>query len=168
MGLFDKLKKSKDKKEVKIEKKEDVKPKTTDVEENKADKTKPEPKQEKKLSEDKTQIKSAKDKKLSEKKAKKIKYQSAYKVLLRPVVSEKATYLTGQNSYVFEVAPNMNKIEVKKAIISVYGVEPIKVNIMNVSGKFVRYGKVSGKTKAWKKAIVTLKPGETIKIYEGV
>ncbi|MBU1164682.1 50S ribosomal protein L23 [Patescibacteria group bacterium] len=102
------------------------------------------------------------------KKPKDIKYQGAYRVLIKPVVSEKATMLTSQNSYVFEVAPKMNKIEIKKAVQKVYNVTPIKVNIINVIGRNVRYGKTSGKTKSWKKAIVTLKDGDTIQLYEGV
>ena len=62
----------------------------------------------------------------------------------------------------------MNKVEVKKAIRTIYNVEPIKVNIANFSGKSVRYGRIKGKTKNWKKAIVTLKQGDKIEVYEGV
>ena len=62
----------------------------------------------------------------------------------------------------------MNKIDVKKAIRTIYEVDPIKVNILNLSGRKVRYGKTRGKTKRWKKAIVTLKKGDSIEVYEGV
>ncbi len=92
----------------------------------------------------------------------------AYEILLKPVVTEKATNLASENKYVFEVSPRANKIEIKKAVKNVYGVEPLRVNIIKVSGKEIRSGRISGRTKDWKKAIVTLKPGEQIEIYEGV
>jgi len=94
--------------------------------------------------------------------------KDAYKVLLRPLATEKGTYLGTQNKYIFEVAKSANKIEIKKAIHAVYGVLPLSVNIVNLLGKKVRYGKTRGKNKDSKKAIVTLKKNETIQIYEGV
>lgn len=94
--------------------------------------------------------------------------RDAYKILIRPLITEKATYMGAFNQYVFEVAPGAGKIEVKKAIESVYGVSPKSVNIVTLSGKQRRYGRVMGRTKNWKKAIITLKPGEKIEIYEGV
>lgn len=93
---------------------------------------------------------------------------NAYKILLRPLVTEKATYLGMHNKHIFEVSSKFSKIEIKKAIQSVYGVTPVSVNIISVSGKERRYGKVLGRTKNWKKAIITLKQGEKIEIYEGV
>lgn len=160
MGIFDKFRKPKKAEEVRKEEKKKIKAVAKDL---------PHLKQEVKAKKDeKKPERGAKAVEKPEKRVKEIKYKNAYRVLIKPVVSEKATYLTSQNSYVFEVAPDMNKIEIKKAILSVYGVEPIKVNIINVPGKFVRYGRVRGRTKNWKKAIVTLKPGETIQIYEGV
>lgn len=92
----------------------------------------------------------------------------SYRVLIKPLVTEKAAELGVLNKYVFEIAPSMNKIEVKKAILSVYGIEPISVNIINMLGKAVRYGRASGTTKDWKKAIVTLKAGDKIEVYHGV
>lgn len=94
--------------------------------------------------------------------------KDAYRVLIKPVVSEKATFIGQFNQYVFEVHPSTNKIVIKKAIQALYGVEPIKINIINVSGKSVRYGRNKGKTKRWKKAIVTLKQGQSIQVYEGI
>lgn len=91
----------------------------------------------------------------------------AYKILLRPLVSEKSTSLMSTNQYVFVVAENANKITIRKAVQSLYGVRPQKVNIMNISGKFVRYGKTQGMTKHWKKAMVTLQPGEKLDVYGG-
>lgn len=96
------------------------------------------------------------------------KSKIAYQTLIKPLVTEKAAELGAASKYVFAINPKMNKVEVKKAIRTIYGVEPIKVNISNVSGKKVRYGRVWGKTKDRKKAIVTLKSGDKIEIYEGV
>lgn len=96
------------------------------------------------------------------------KSNQAYKVLVKPLITEKAADLSELNKYVFAVNPKMNKVEVKKAIRSIYEVDPVAVNIINFSGKRVNYGRISGQKKAWKKAIVTLKPGDTIQVYEGV
>jgi large subunit ribosomal protein L23 len=101
-------------------------------------------------------------------KSKKEDTAEAYKILIKPLVTEKATDLANFNKYCFEVAKNANKIEIQKAIKNLYGVEPLDVNIINMKGKRVRYGRVSGKKKNWKKAIVTLKQGDKIAIYEGV
>jgi large subunit ribosomal protein L23 len=92
----------------------------------------------------------------------------AYKVLIRPMVTEKATNLSSVNQYVFMVANDANKISVTKAISEVYGVLPISVNIIKMKGKKVNRGRITGKRKDFKKAIVTLKKGESISVYEGV
>lgn len=88
----------------------------------------------------------------------------AYHILNRPVITEK---LTMDGRYGFRVSLDANKVEIAKAIARVYGVTPVAVNIINVRGKKVRYGKTSGTTSSWKKAIVTLKKGEKIDIVEG-
>lgn len=93
---------------------------------------------------------------------------NAYRILEKPLITEKVTDLGAYNKYAFQVSLNANKSEVKKAVKEVYGVEPICVNIVNVSGKKVRFGRVSGKTKNKKKAIITLKKGEKIEVYQGV
>lgn len=92
----------------------------------------------------------------------------AYRVLTKPLVTEKATNLGGQNKYVFIVDIKANKIEVAKAISEVYGVKPSSVNIVKMKGKQVSRGRIIGRRKDFKKAIVTLKKGETIQVYEGV
>ena len=92
----------------------------------------------------------------------------AYKILIRPMITEKATELGALNKYVFVIDPKMNKVEVKKAIRSVYNVEPTRINISNIAGKNVSYGRIRGQRKNWKKAIVTLKAGDKIEVYEGV
>jgi large subunit ribosomal protein L23 len=89
-------------------------------------------------------------------------------VLVKPLVTEKVSYLSPYGQYVFEVSPKTNKIEIAKAIERAYGVKPLGVNIIRVRGKKVRSGKTLGMTKKWKKAIVTLKPGDKIEIHEGV
>jgi large subunit ribosomal protein L23 len=89
----------------------------------------------------------------------------AYRHLVRPQLSEKANMLAQKNKYVFRVHPSANKPEVKKAIEKVYDVHVKKVNIVSVSGKSRRYGRAIGRTKSWKKAIITLPAGERI---EGV
>lgn len=95
-------------------------------------------------------------------------YISAYRVLVKPLVSEKASILGAEGKYFFAVQRKANKIEIAEAIKQVYGIKPVNVNIVNMKGKNVRTGKTLGKRKNWKKAIVTLPKGESIKIYEGV
>ncbi len=84
------------------------------------------------------------------------------RVLLKPIITEKATALATQNKYLFAVARETNKIEIKKAIKELYNFWPVKVNIIKMRGKEVRYGQTRGQTKKWIKAIVTLKKGEKI------
>lgn len=96
------------------------------------------------------------------------KFGNAYKVLIKPLITEKAGIMNAENKYVFEVANNSNKIEVAKAVREVYGIQPVNVNIIKVLGKNTRQGRTSGKRKDWKKAIVTLPKGQSIQIYEGV
>lgn len=97
-----------------------------------------------------------------------IKQERAYKVLIKPVISEKSTNFASLNKYVFEVFGKTNKVEVKKAIEELYGVKPIQINIIKRKGKNVRFGKTLGRTKDSKRAIVTLKKGDSIKLYEGI
>ena len=99
---------------------------------------------------------------------KKSVFGNAYKIIMKPLVTEKVSGLGVLNKYVFAVAKNTNKIEVAKAIKEIYGIKPVGVNVIRMSGKKARYGRISGRRKDWKKAIVTLPKGETIKIYEGV
>lgn len=93
---------------------------------------------------------------------------NAYKVLVKPLITEKAAALSSSNKYVFEVSRDSNKIEVADAVMEVYGERPISVNMVSVKGKKVRHGRTIGKRRDWKKAIVTLEEGKTINIYEGV
>lgn len=96
------------------------------------------------------------------------KHAASSRALVKPLITEKATHLASENKYVFVIARGANKIETAKAIQAVYGVKPLDVNIVNMKGKKVARGKVRGQRKDWKKAIVTLAKGDTIKVYEGV
>lgn len=93
----------------------------------------------------------------------------AHRILQQYHLSEKTNNLSSTGRYVFVVAKTANKIEIRKAVESVYDVHVTSVNVVNTKGKFRSYGKTSGRTSAWKKAIVTLKAGEKISgLAEGV
>jgi len=92
----------------------------------------------------------------------------AHRILIKPLITEKAGFLGHENKYVFEVAIGANKIEIAKAVEEVYSIKPVAVNVMNRDGKKVRRGREFGRRKDWKKAIVELPAGKTINIYEGV
>ncbi len=98
---------------------------------------------------------------------------NAHKIIIRPVITEKNTRVNEINKYTFEVARDTNKIEIKKAIEEIFGVNVQGVNIVNVKGKLkrrrTRHGVTEGYTRDWKKAIVTLTPdSKPIEIFEGV
>ena len=85
-------------------------------------------------------------------------------VLKSPHVTEKASDLTTNNQYVFKVYSNTNKVEIKKAVESLYSVEVINVRVINIHKKARRVGKTQGFRKGYKKAIVSLKQGQKIEI----
>lgn len=95
-------------------------------------------------------------------------HEISYRLLIKPLVTEKASNLGTENKYIFVVAKQANKITVAKAVEATYGVKPLNVNIINVEGKKVTRGRISGQRSDYKKAIVTLKKGDVIKVYEGV
>ncbi len=92
----------------------------------------------------------------------------AHRVLRRPLITEKTANLAADGVYVFEIAIDSGKIEVRDAIRELYGVTPRRVNVMKVRGKRVRFGRRKGVRRASKKALVYLKKGEHIDVYEGV
>jgi len=94
--------------------------------------------------------------------------KDAHKILIKPLISEKASGMGVENKYIFVVDVGVNKIMVKKAVEQVYGVKPTQINIINNKGKQVRTGRIQGQRKDWKKAVVTLPKGQSIQIYEGV
>ena len=89
-------------------------------------------------------------------------------VLIEPVLSEKATALREQNKYVFKVAPSATKTQIKEAVSKLFNVKVVNCTTINVFGKMKRLRAKAGRTASWKKAIVRLEPGQTIKVLEGV
>ena len=89
-------------------------------------------------------------------------------ILIEPVLSEKATALREQGKYVFRVAPAATKLQIKDAVAKLFNVKVVNCTTINVRGKEKRVRGKPGRTASWKKAIVRLAPGETIKVFEGV
>ena len=95
--------------------------------------------------------------------------EDAYKVIRRPMITEKSTLQKEMNNQLaFEVDRRANKIEIKKAVERVFKVRVKDVRTMNYQGKQKRLGRTVGRRPHWKKAIVTLQPGEKIEFFEGV
>ena len=92
--------------------------------------------------------------------------RNPHEVLIKPVVSERTTALMEGNKYTFKVDRNANKIEIKHAVESIFKVDVTDVKTMNVHGKFKRQGRFAGYTPNWKKAIVTIKTGQRLPIFE--
>jgi large subunit ribosomal protein L23 len=90
------------------------------------------------------------------------------RVIVRPVVTEKTTDMGESDKYVFEVASDANKNEVKQAVEKFFGVKVVDVRTMNVHGKPKRLGRYMGRRKDWKKAIVTLQSGDKIDLFDVV
>jgi len=88
-------------------------------------------------------------------------------VLLAPVVSEKSYSFIGANKYTFRVHPNAHKTQVRQAVEELFGVKVINVNVVKVQAKPKRRGMFKGTRPGWKKAIVQLRAGDTIEIFEG-
>lgn len=91
-----------------------------------------------------------------------------FDILRKPVITEKSTLLQEQGRYTFDVAPQATKLDIKQAVEAAFGVKVLRVNSMNVRGKKKRFGPRPATQRSWKKAIVSLAPGETITIFEGV
>lgn len=92
-----------------------------------------------------------------------------FEVLRRPLVTEKNTSLQQpQGKYVFEVDSDANKVQVKQAVEKAFKVTVTGVNMITVRGKEKRVGRKQVAGSPWKKAVVTLKPGDKIQIFEGV
>ena len=93
-----------------------------------------------------------------------------YEILRRPVVTEKNTALQALGKYAFEVAEAANKPQIKQAVEMAFDVEVTSVNVVLMRGKTRRIGRGRQlvQTPSWKKAVVTLKPGDSIQFFEGV
>lgn len=91
-----------------------------------------------------------------------------YEVLRKPLITEKNTELQAQGKYFFEVAKEANKLQIKQAVEKAFGVTVMATNVMTVPGKKRRMGKNEVLSPSWKKAVVTLKSGDKIELFEGV
>ncbi|MBI4496391.1 MAG: 50S ribosomal protein L23 [Chloroflexi bacterium] len=91
-----------------------------------------------------------------------------FEVLRRPVVTEKSTRLQEENKYVFEVAQEANKPMIKEAVEKAFNVKVLDVNTVMMRGKTKRMGPRHVRRPDWKKAVVTLRPGDRIEYFEGV
>ena len=91
--------------------------------------------------------------------------KDARSIIIRPIITEHSYDAMEQNKYTFEVAKNANKVEIAKAIEELFNVKVVKVNTLNVKPKTKRVRVVEGLTLTWKKAVVTLKDGDTIEIF---
>lgn len=91
-----------------------------------------------------------------------------YAVVIRPLITEKATLLAGDRKYAFEVDRRANKNQIRNAVQKAFDVEVTSVNTMNVRGKRRTVGRRVSQTRSWKKAIVTLAEGDSIQIFEGI
>ena len=102
-----------------------------------------------------------------EKQVKLVRHETT-RVILAPVVTEKAAHLTAKGTYVFRVASQATRVQVASAFKELYGVQPTKVNIIVARAETVRFGRSLGRTKAWKKAYVQVPAGKQIQVYEAV
>ena len=87
-------------------------------------------------------------------------------IIIRPIISEKSTAAMEINKYVFEVPMKANKVMIKQAVKTIFKVQPVSVNVLVVRGRRRRVRLRVGRTAAWKKAIVTLKAGDKINVFE--
>lgn len=88
-------------------------------------------------------------------------------ILIRPIVTEKSTALMEQGKYTFRVPLAATKIQIRQAVEQIFKVKVQAVNTMRYKGKLKRMGRTQGRRSDWKKAVVTLKPGEAIELFEG-
>ena len=89
-------------------------------------------------------------------------------VVIKPVVTEKSMDLLADNKYTFIVDKKANKTEIKNAIEHIFEVKVDRVNTLNLKSKPKRLGRFEGRTRSRKKAIITLKPGHKIRLFEGL
>ena len=89
-------------------------------------------------------------------------------VLIRPVVSEKSYVLAAADRYTFRVHPDAHKTQIRQAVEALFGVHVVAVRTMPVKSKPKRRGVTRGRTRTWKKAIVQVRTGETIPVFQGL
>lgn len=89
----------------------------------------------------------------------------ARQIIIRPIISERSFDMQEFNRYTFEVDKRASKIQIAQAIEEIFDVKVVKVNTINVKPKPKRVGRSMGQSRAWKKAVVTLKDGDTIELF---
>ena len=89
-------------------------------------------------------------------------------VIIRPVVSEKSYVLAANDKYTFRVHQDAHKTQIRQAVEALFEVKVLEVRTITVRPKPKRRGHTSGKTRAWKKAIVQVRPGDTIPVFQGL
>ena len=95
--------------------------------------------------------------------------KTEYQTIIKPIIAEETMDLADEKKYVFQVAKEANKTEVRQAVEKIFGVNVAKVNILNVSGKTKRMGRYVGKTASYKKAVVSLTAdSKEIEIFQGL
>ena len=95
--------------------------------------------------------------------------KTAYDIIIKPIITEQSMEATAEKKYVFQVANDANKIEIKKAIEEIFGVKVEKVNTIRMDGKEKRMGVHVGRRASWKKAMVKLTAeSKTIEFFEGM
>ena len=96
--------------------------------------------------------------------------KTAYDIVVKPIITEQSMEATAEKKYVFQVAIDANKIEIKKAVEEIFGVKVEKVNIIRMDGKAKRQGAApQGRRANWKKAMVKLTAdSKTIEFFEGM
>ena len=92
--------------------------------------------------------------------------KTSYDIIKRPIITEKSALLAEKAVYTFEVAKEANKVEIKKAIEEIFEVKVVAIRTVNVHRKPKRMSRYEGFKSAYKKAIVRLEPGQTIKAFE--
>ena len=95
--------------------------------------------------------------------------KTAYDIIIKPIITEQSMEATEEKKYVFQVAVDANKIEIKKAVEEIFGVKDEKVNTIRMDGKEKRMGVHIGRRASWKKAMVKLTAdSKTIEFFEGM
>ena len=89
-------------------------------------------------------------------------------VIIRPVVSEKTYVLATADKYTFRVHPDAHKTQIKQAIEALFDVDVLEVRTQSVPSKPKRRGLTTGRTRAWKKAVIQVRQGQTIPIFQGL
>jgi large subunit ribosomal protein L23 len=93
---------------------------------------------------------------------------NATQVIIRPVVSEKSYVLAAADKYTFRVHANAHKTQIRQAIEELFEVKVVSVHTMSVKSKPKRRGVTAGRSRSWKKAVVQVRPGDSIPIFQGL